>query len=283
MKIGIVTDSTADMPAEFYRQHDVRMVPLVVRFGDDVYKDWIDLEPDGFYKRMKASDILPKTSQPSVGDFTKTYEELIAEGCGQIISIHISSKLSGTIQSAQAACRIIQGAQVRLIDSELTAVILGRIVEELAKARDQGVSFDDLVHMAERYRNSGRILFVVDTLKYLELGGRIGKAQALLGSLLSVKPILHLERGLVAPRAKVKGAKRAKRELVSLVKEEIKARRDKSEVKVMIAYTDNPEIVDELKALMEEAAIDLEDLRVGQIGSVIGTYVGPGTYAIGLI
>ncbi len=283
MKVGIVTDSTADMPVDFYERHNVTMVPLVVRFGEEIHKDWVDLIPDEFYKKMRSSDALPKTSQPSVGDFATAYEKLAKDGCERIISIHISSRLSGTIQSARAACQVFKDIPVTLIDSELTAIVLGRIVEELANARDTGASFEEMISLAEDCRRSGRILFVVDTLKYLELGGRIGKAQALLGSLLSVKPILHLEEGIVAPRAKVKGAKKAKRELITLVKEEIEARRDKKNAKLMIAYTDNPEMVTELKSLIDEAGIEYDDLRTGQIGAVIGTYVGPGTYAIGIL
>lgn len=280
MSIGIVTDSTADLPVEYYESHNVTMVPLVVRFGDEVFRDWIDIKPDEFFKRLKTSNILPKTSQPSAGDFIGAYEKLAGEGCEHIISIHISAHLSGTLTSAKAALQDFKKVPVTLIDSEQTSALLGAFVMELAEAREGGASLDDLLRVAERCKRRGKIFFVVDTLKYLELGGRIGKARALLGSMLSIKPILTLEEGVVTPVAKVKGAHKARRELISLLKREVAKRPPGDKVKVLVASTDNPAEVPLLEEAIKEAAVRYDELGRGQVGAVIGTYTGPGTYAV---
>ncbi len=280
-KIGIVTDSTADLPVEYYKDNDVVMVPLVVRFGEELFKDWIDIKPDKFYSRLKSVEVLPKTSQPSAGDFIEAYKSL-SETCDQIISIHISSKLSGTVQSAQAAKQELKDVPITLIDSEQASIMLGAIVMKLVKAREEGATKDDLVALAESYKKKGKIFFVVDTLKYLELGGRIGKASALLGSMVLIKPILVLEDGEVTFRTKVKGTKKARRELVSLVKGYVDEHL-KDDVFLIIGTTDNPELAEGLKSQIDDEGITYDDYITGTVGSVIGTYTGPGAYAVAVL
>lgn len=170
MKIGIVTDSTADLTPEYYKENDVVMVPLTVHFGDKVYKDWVDMPPDRFYPTMEASvaaGILPKTSQPPAGDFVEAYQGLAQIGVDHIISIHISAKLSGTMQSAKGATGIFKDVPVTLIDSEITAGLLGSFVKKLVEARAGGADIEEMIAVANRCKEWGKLFFTVKTLKYL--------------------------------------------------------------------------------------------------------------------
>jgi DegV family protein with EDD domain len=281
VKIGIVTDSTADLPLDYYKENDVVMVPLTVHFGDEIYKDWVDMPPDRFYPTMEvsvAAGILPKTSQPPAGDFVKAYTALAAKGVEHIISIHISAKLSGTLQSAKGATGIFKDVPVTLIDSENTALLLGSFVKELVAARDAGADVDEMVAVANRCKEWGKMFFTVKTLKYLELGGRIGKASALLGTLLSVKPLLTLEDGSVNAKGKASGTKKAMAEMANLIKEESLKRPEGTKAKLILAYTDNPDVLATAKAAVDAAGVKYDEVIQGQVGSVIGTYVGPGAY-----
>lgn len=287
MRIGIVTDSTADQKVEFYDSYkDLVMVPLTVHFGTEVYEDWREMAPDAFYVKMiKSVDagVLPKTSQPSAGNFVDAYKKLADDGVEHIISIHISSKISGTIQSAKAATGMFTDIPVTLVDSENTAGLLGAMVKELAEKRDAGASLEDLLALVNYGKEWGKLFFTVKTLKYLELGGRIGKAQALMGTLLSVKPILTLTEGVVTPAGKASGTKKAIKEIASLVKKHIESRPNGHPVHLLLAYTDNPEIIDTLKVATYEAGVEYDELQISQVGAVIGTYVGPGAFMVGVL
>ncbi len=286
MKIGIVTDSTADLPIEYYKENKVIMVPLTVHFGDEVYKDWVDMPPDRFYPAMEASvaaGILPKTSQPPAGDFVEAYQALAASGVDHIISIHISAKLSGTMQSAKSATGIFKDVPVMLIDSEITAGLLGSFVKELVAARDNGADLEEMLATANHCKEWGKLFFTVKTLKYLELGGRIGKASALLGALLSVKPLLTLEDGVVEAKGKASGTNKAIKELIGFVKEQGEMRPKEQRRRLILAYTDNPEMLDKLQGLVDEAGIPYDTVDLSQVGAVIGTYVGPGAFMIGIL
>lgn len=271
-KIAIVTDSTADMPLSYYKDNDIAMVPLYVRFGEDAYKDWVEMPPSKFYDKLRASDVLPKTSQPSVQDFIDAYTPYA--GYDHIFSIHLSSQLSGTCQSAEIARQNVD-TPVTVVDSKLASVATAFIVDEVVKARDAGSGVAEISGLIETLMRDTRILFCVDTLKYLELGGRIGKAQALAGSILNIKPILTLEDGIVVPLKKVKGRKKVFKELVDILKEQ-KA----GKIKLGIIHADAPETARELEEHIKDAGIPYELALSTQIGSVIGTYVGPGTFGL---
>lgn len=286
MKIGIVTDSTADLTPEYYKENDVVMVPLTVHFGDKVYKDWVDMPPNRFYPTMEASvaaGILPKTSQPPPGDFVEAYRGLAQKGVEHIISIHISAKLSGTMQSAKGATGMFKDVPVTLIDSEVASGLLGSFVQELVEARNAGADVDEILAVANWCKEWGKLFFTVKTLKYLELGGRIGKASALLGTLLSVKPLLTLEEGVVAARGKASGTKKTLSEIIGFLKTENDRRPAGQKRRLLIAYTDNKDMVGTLQGLAEDSGIHYDALDVSQIGAVIGTYVGPGAYMIGIL
>jgi len=271
-KIAIVTDSTADMPLSFYEENDVTMVPLVVRFGEEMYKDWVEMPPGKFYAKLKSTDILPKTSQPSVQDFIEAYEK--HADCDHIFSIHLSSKLSGTYQSADIASQNVN-VPVTIIDGKMASIGTAFIVRKLVDARKEGKSLDEMKEIAEELIHKTRVIFCVDTLKYLELGGRIGKASALVGTLLNIKPILTLDDGIVVPLKKVKGRKKLYKEIIEAMKQA-----GAENLKVGILHADAPETVTELEEQMRSEGLNYEVITRSEIGSVIGTYVGPGTFGV---
>ncbi|HEY3373995.1 MAG TPA: DegV family protein [Candidatus Aquicultor sp.] len=271
-RIALVTDSTADMPLSFYEENDVTMVPLIVRFGDNAFKDWVELPPSKFYEMLRASNELPKTSTPPVQDFIEAYEKY--SGYDHIISIHLSSKLSGTYQSASIAAQNSPVA-VTVIDGKSGSIGTAMLLNELIDARNQGKSLDEMVTDVEALIERVKVAFCVDTLKYLEMGGRIGKAAALVGSLLNIKPILTLDDGIVAPLKKVKGQKRMIREVIELVKEES----SRGKVKLALVHADAEETLNELAEGICQEGINHEVVFRSEIGSVIGTYTGPGTMA----
>lgn len=284
MKIGIVTDSTTDRPLAEYKEHDIVMVPLVVRFGDELQRDWIDIDPEEFYRRMRASEILPQTSQPAVQDFVDAYRGL-AKKCDHIISIHLTSKLSGTIRSAEAAANMVKDEiSVTVIDSEVISLLLWAVIIRIDAARRAGEGFDKIIELINECKRQAKLFFMVDTMKYLEKGGRVGKAQAFLGQMLAIKPILTLtDGGMPTPQARASGTKAALREMVALVKHEIDGRPADQELTLLTAHADSLDMLAYLEGLVKEAGLRSTNKITGWIGSVVGSYVGPGTIAIGIL
>lgn len=285
MKIGLVTDSTTDRPLDEYKEHDIVMVPLVVRFGDELQRDWIDIDPEEFYRRMRTSAVLPQTSQPAVQDFVDAYRNLVKKKCDHIISIHLTLKLSGTVRSAEAAANMVKDEiPVTVIDSEVISLLLWAVILRIDAARRAGEGFDKIIELVNECKRRARLFFMVDTMKYLEKGGRVGKAQAFLGQMLSIKPILTLtDGGTPTPQAKASGTKAALREMVALVKREIDARPADQEITLLTAHADSPDMLTYLEGLIKEADLRHNDKITGWIGSVVGSYVGPGTIAIGVL
>lgn len=284
MRIGIVTDSTTDRTPEEYKQINVVMVPLVVRFGDEVKRDWIDVAPEEFYKRMRASNVLPQTSQPSVQDFVDAYRALAKE-CDHIISIHLTSKLSGTVHSAEAAAVMVKDEiPVTAIDSEVISILLWIIVKRIDAARRAGKSLDEILEIIEDGKRRARLFFSVDTMKYLEKGGRIGKAQAFLGQILSIKPIITLtDGGMPTPKAKGKGTKSAIRDMVAFAQEEIEKLPAGEPPALVMAHADCLDTLAYMERLVDIAGLPYSEKLTGWIGAVVGSHLGPGTLAIGII
>jgi DegV family protein with EDD domain len=272
-KIAIVTDSTADLPLSYYEENNVAMVPLTVRFGNETYRDWIDMPPDVFYKKLRESKELPKTSQPPVQLFIDAYNKY--SSYDHILSIHISSKLSGTGQAASIAAQS-SPVPVTVIDSKVTTGGLGYLVNELVAARNSEKNLDEMVTMANHLIDIATIAFYVDTIEYIEKGGRIGKASAIAGSLLDIKPILTLEDGMVAPIRKARGRKKAIRELVAYIA-------DKSggnTINAAFLHADSPQLMTDIEAGMRESGVSFNTIARSQIGPVIGTYAGPDMAAV---
>ncbi|HEX6988410.1 MAG TPA: DegV family protein [Bacillota bacterium] len=275
MGVRIVTDSTADLPEVVRREYGIEMVPLYVHFGDEVFRDQVELSSDDFFARLAGEKKqLPHTSQPSPGDFADLYRRLTAGG-DTVVSIHISDALSGTLQSARTARELLDGADIRLVDSRLVSACLGQVVVACAEAARAGASADETVALAESLCRRTNLFGAIDTLEYLERGGRIGRAQALLGSLLNMKPIVTLSGGVVAPAGRVRGKSRVIPELVRLFTEAVAGRT----ADVTLVYGARPDGVDELERALQATGC-VGELSRTQLGPVVGTHAGPGVLGL---
>ncbi|GBF71931.1 hypothetical protein PA598K_00157 [Paenibacillus sp. 598K] len=276
--IRIVADSTADIPQELREELGIVMVPLKVHFGQDVYLDAVTITTDEFYAKLEASSQLPTTSQPSPNDFIEVYNGILEETPdAQILSFHLSSEMSGTYQSAVLAESLIEReADITVIDSKSASFGFGIRVVEAARMARAGKSKEEILERVAWLRDNMRLYFLVDTLEYLQKGGRIGKASALIGSILNIKPILTVDKeGFVASVDKVRGQRKAMQRIVDLLREDFKD----EPVGVMMAYSKHQGAATELYELAR-SHFNVQQVDYTTIGSVIGTHVGPGTAAI---
>ena len=274
--VGIVCDSTCDLGPAWAADNGVTMVPLKVLFGEDSYRDWIDFEPCEFFDRLVASAVLPKTSQPSPAEFTTAYNALAESGVEEIVSIHLTSPLSGTYESAMLAAKDAP-VKVRVVDTRLVTQATGLVVKAAVAARAAGADGAEIERVATETARSTRLYFILDTLDYLVKGGRAGKAQGLAASILNIKPILTFNaEGTIEPFKKVKGARKAFAELAAHVAKES----SKGRVRVALLHACTPELAEELRVALDDAGADYELDSSGLVGSVIGTYAGP--RAVGL-
>jgi DegV family protein with EDD domain len=273
MAVRIVTDSTCDLPAEVVEALAIEVVPLTVVFGEDEVLDTPDLDLDEFYARLRAFPGTPRTSQPSAERFLETYDRLAAE-TEDIVSIHISSKMSGTLNSASVARERMAGRlHVDLIDSYNVSLGLGGIVMEAAEAAQRGESRADVAERARRAVARVHIIAAVDTLEYLRRGGRIGRARSFLGSLLSIKPILHVDQGEMAPLERVRTWGKAVDRLAAL------ATADQTIERLFVAASGDDEaarvLADRVRPLLPHT-----DIQIGRIGPIVGVHGGPGLLGI---
>lgn len=272
--VAVVTDSTCDLPKSVADSLGITVVPLKVHFGDRTYLDGVDLTADQFYKLMASSGVTPTTSQPSVGDFIKVYTKLSAT-TKSIISIHLSSKLSGTYNAAVMASEaVFTRAQVEVIDSQSASLGLGFLAMTAAEAASQGSSLRDITTIVRRVISQIHITLFVDTLDYLQRGGRVGRAQAFVGSVLNVKPILKLEDGEIQPVERVRTRAKALERLYEFIELFPHIER------MALVYTTTPEDIDALMRRIE-SFVPSNKIMVGQLGPVLGAHLGPG--AIGVI
>jgi DegV family protein with EDD domain len=269
---AIVVDSTADFPEAPQRFANWRVVPLYVRFGDESYKDYVELEPAVFYARLRTAAEMPSTSQPTPGDFLAVYEELA--GYERILSLHIAGKLSGTIESARAAARLLGDDRVRTLDSQSASASIAMLGLAIQRRLDRGTTDDEVDELVERYRQEAGLLFTVDTLEYLARGGRIGRARAWAGELLNIKPILTIKDGEVVPVKRVRGNRKAFLEFESAF---TGSTGDVASLRVGIAHAEALERVEALSELVRRTrpAANLE--IVTTLGPVVGAHAGPGT------
>lgn len=277
MSIRIVTDSTSDLTAEQYKQYGITVVPLNVHFGEESYKDKVNLTPDNFYSLLKANPHHPKTSQPTPEDFKKVYAELLSDG-SNIISLHLSSKMSGTLQSAKLAKKELDSEHIHIIDSELVSLPLGLLAIECAKARDEGKNIEEILPFVEKLKREIKIYFIVDTLDYLQKGGRIGRAQAIIGGLLHIKPLLTVIGGMVAPFEKIRGSNKILERLNNIFSEYLKTK-DPSRVVLGFAHAGQTELLGQLKDKIS-SYFDTSQSIISDIGPVVGAHAGPGTLAL---
>ncbi len=276
MTVRVITDSTADLPSEMAAELGIEVVPLNVHFGTDTFRDGIDLSADEFYERLVASPRPPTTSQPSVGAFLEVYQKAL-EGADGVVSVHISAKVSGTWNSAvQAREQLSDSSKVTVVDTGQASMGLGWVAVAAARAAQAGASMDEVASEARSAAEQVRVLFLVDTLEYLQKGGRIGKAQAMFGSVLAIKPILTIQEGEVHPLERVRTRGKGVARLVQLVQEAAPLQ------SMAVLYTTTE---DEARALAERLGpcVPSGQVIVGRLGTVVGTYAGPGLLGVGWV
>ena len=277
MAVKVVTDSTSDLPSDLIEGLGITVVPCNVNFGTDSYKDGVDLSTDEFYERLVAGPVLPTTSQPSPGDFVEVYEEVGKDSDG-IVSVHVSSKLSGTYNSAvQAKAEASADCPIEVVDSYQASMGMGVVAQAAAEAARNGESHEGVTRTARSAVGRAQLLFLLDTLEYLEKGGRIGKARAMLGSILNIKPLITLQDGIVDQAGRSRSFAKGAAKLVEI------ARQYAPLETACVLYTSTPdaalELVGPLKDLMAEGKAPF----VSRAGTTIGTYAGPGALGIGLL
>jgi DegV family protein with EDD domain len=278
MTIRILTDSTADIPADEAQAHGITIVPLTVFFGEEAYRDGVDLDNAGFYRKLQASKDLPRTSQPSPAQFQEQYQRLLEDGAEGILSIHLSSKLSGTYQSACTARDMLAEAgntiPIEVLDTLSISVGMSRAILRAADAAREGRSMQELKALVADELARTRILAVLDTLEFLKRGGRIGNAQALLGNMLSVKPIVSLRDGEVVRVEQPRTRSKAYARIAQLVGEMGK-----------IEHISIAEASEDVGQQLAEAirSVYSGELTFYKLGAVLGTHTGPGTAAVAAV
>ena len=278
MTVRIVTDSTADIPLEQAKAAGITVVPLTVFFGDDAYLDGEELDNAGFYRKLQASKELPRTSQPSPANFQEAYTRLIKEGADGILSIHLSSRLSGTYQSALNASNSLpddlQKIPIEVVDSLSISVGMSRAILHAAQEAREGLSLEEIKAHAVDELSRTTILAVLDTLEYVRRGGRIGGAKALLGNMLSVKPIISLKDGAVVPLEQPRTRTKAYTRIAQIIS-------DMAPIEAVSIAESNEEVGQQLAATLK-TTYQGEVIRY-KLGATLGTHTGPGTAAVAVV
>ena len=268
---AIVLDSTSDYPDAPARFPNMRFVPLYVRFGDETYRDYLELGPTEFYEKLRTSTVTPATAQPTPQDFVTAYEELA--GYERIYSLHVSAKVSGTFQSAELATQEIGGEKVRVVDTMTASLAIAMLAHAIQRRLARGTSDEELSALVDRFHAHCDVLFTVETLEYLQRGGRIGKAQAIAGSLLNLRPVLSVEDGEVVAVARVRGKQKT---LAEFERRFAEATTDGPGLRVAIAHADAEEWVGTLSELAWRVRPKAEIEFTSTLGAVVGTHAGPG-------
>lgn len=281
-QVIIVADSTADVPKAMVEEYGIHIVPMRLAFGDETFVEGIDITVEEFYDRLSKSRDLPTTSQTSPSQYVEVYRNLMQQYPGSpIVSIHISSGMSGTFQSALLAKSMIEeeheeNADITVIDSLCATYGFGLQVVLAARMAKAGASVEEIKAEVDRVGKARQLYFLVDVLEYLQKGGRIGKAAAILGTLLNIKPILSVDdEGVIYAVDKVRGHKKAVSRVIELFKNDYK---DQKDINIAVCDCVNPEGAEEILRLMGEHFTIHEVVRTS-IGAVVGTHVGPGTVA----
>jgi DegV family protein with EDD domain len=277
-KVKVIIDSTVYMPEKFLKDLDIDVIPLHVIWGDEIFRDGVDISPEEFYKRLPSAKVMPTTSQPSPKEFSAIYEKYLAEG-RDILSIHISAKMSGTVDSAHQAKQLLKAENIEVVDSQFTT--LGTAFQAIAagRAAKAGASLQECAAQAANVRENTQIYFLVDTLEFLKRGGRIGGAAALLGSALNLKPILYVKEGAIESYEKVRTSKKALARIIEIFEKQVG---DKRPIYVGISQATAPESAAWLKAEVQKRFKDSDIIEFieAELSPVIGTHAGPGTVAL---
>ena len=275
MKVAVMTDSTAYIPAEERDKHNIHMVPLSVNFKDHSYEEEIDITAEHFYEKVRMTKELPTTSQPSIGYLTAKLKEL-AQDYDAVISVHLSSGISGTYQTVITAGELVEGIDVYAFDSEMSCMPQGFYAVEAAIMAASGKTAKEILFRLNEMKQSMAAYFMVDDLTNLQRGGRLNGAQALVGSLLQVKPILHFSDKLIVPFEKIRTRKKAINRIVGLLETEAER---KEELRVVFIHGNAEEAVTELQREFLKKYPDM-DTSISYFGPVIGTHLGEGALGI---
>ena len=272
MNVRVVTDSACDLPEQLVAELGIEIVPLTIRFGAEELVDRVELSTDEFWDRLRSSEALPETSAPSAGAFEARFRELIADGASGIVCVNLSSRLSATMQAAQVAgAAVTKDCPVHVIDSMTCSLGLGSLVLTAARRASNGDAIDDIVAEVSDRRDRTRLFGSLDTLEFIKRGGRIGNARALLGTMLSIKPVIEVRDGAVEESGRVRTRSRALRLLADKVREQ--------RVDSVALLHGQASDVDELLELLE-AIVPRDEIVVSVVGSVIGTHAGPGVIGV---
>ncbi|MDN4606785.1 DegV family protein [Sporosarcina highlanderae] len=274
---AIVTDSTAYLPSDIVKELDIHVIPLTVTIDGQVYEEEVDLTSTEFYDKVRGDGPLPKTSQPPVGKFVELFESL-KKDYDAIISIHLSSGISGTFAGAVQAGEMTEGVDVRAFDSELSCYIQGFYVIRAAKMAKDGATPEEIMAELDEMKKTMRAYFMVDDLAYLQRGGRLSSAQALIGGLLQVKPILHFHEKIIVPFEKIRTRKKAMKRIADMLAEDA----EKMPLEAAIIHANRPEEAEAWKAELEELLPDVE-FTISHFGPVIGTHLGEGSMGLGWV
>ena len=277
MSVRIVTDTTSDLSPAAAHQDQIGVVPLSVIFGEESYKEGIDITPDLFYDKLQRSKVLPTTSAPSVGDFLDVYRDIL-KTTDEIVSIHLSAKLSATYDNAcQAAAQLAdEGARIEVIDSETISLGITFMATAASRAAAGGASIEDVRKIVDAMIPRMHVYVVLDTLEYVRRGGRIGRARAYLGTVLRVKPILSFRGGEVHPEERVRTRSHALDRLFQM------ATSFPNVEQVGVAYSTNAEEAEQFKRRLE-GALEGVQVQVSRLGPVIGVHGGPGVLGVGIL
>jgi len=276
MTVKIVTDSLGDITGDLVDELGIKVVPEYVRFGEEVYRDRVEMTTEEFYRRLVNDSVLPTTTQPRPVDFADVYTELMKE-TDEILVITLSSKLSGTYQSALQAKTMVKGkCRIEVIDSKTVAMALGLMVINAVKTLRNGATMDELIAQVNRDISRAQPVMIFDTLKYLARGGRIGKAQGLLGSLLSVKPVLSVKDGEVIPMTRVRSRAAGMEYLYKFVA-------SYSHIdELAVEHATTPEDAEKLMERLGDL-FPRERIFTSTVSPVLGTYMGPSVLSVSVL
>lgn len=274
-RVAVVTDSTCNLPKELVEKYGIFVIPQILNWDGESLLDGIDITPEAFYERLASSDTIPTTSQPSAGEFFDFFQG-VAEKAESIVAILISDELSGTLDSARAAANMIEDTPIEIVDSRSASMGLGLITLAACRSVEQGGNHVEAADVARALVPKMRVYFVVDTLEFLHKGGRIGGAQRLIGSMLSMKPVLRIDNGRIEPVARIRTKRKAMSHLLDVVFDEISGETD---VHAAVISASAPEegtrVFNKIKERIQPAELSLCELT-----PVVGTHAGPGTVGV---
>ncbi|WP_440602925.1 DegV family protein [Bacillus sp. GB_SG_008] len=276
MKTAIVTDSTAYLPKHVREELNIHIIPLNVIFGNDSYQEEVEITAADFYVKVREQEELPKTSQPAIGKFIELFEELGKE-YDAVISVHLSSGISGTYQTATTAGQMVDGVKVYTYDSEISCEVQGFYAREGAKMASEGKTPEEIIARFDEMKKTVDAYFVVDDLHHLQRGGRLNSAQAFIGSLLQVKPVLYFRDKVIIPFEKIRTRKKALKRIVEIFDEQASKGMP---MEAVIIHANREEEAKEWKQELQEAYPHVE-IRIGYFGAVIGTHLGEGALGLG--